>query len=422
MKRKRVVALILSGVICGACAVGAYASFVDSIAIDSSIKMGAVNIDLKEYQKDKSSGKLVDYVNGTQEEPKIVVPAEQISKIPTVTNKGEDCYLRASFTYSGATEELTALSDEDLSGITEDWEKIGDYWYYKNVLKKGDSVDIFQGISVPADWTEAHADQELKVNVKAEAIQAKNFKPDYSAMSPWGNQTIELALTEDDGEVTEVQKNVKLSVEFNGDAHKLVAAPKNFFQNFGTMMPGDTFSDSVKLANTTDKEAELFFRTDLKNQTAEQIDLLSKINLMVNYGGKEVYNGPLKADDLNTYISLGKYKAGQEGKLDFTVSVPKELNNTYALQKADVRWIFTVKEQEDAKKKDKDSNTGGNDSGSSSGGGSEASSTTGGGSSTSAPVKTGDDTNVYPLLLAIGVSALGVVTVIVTKKKGKDEE
>ena len=266
MKRKKVLALILACTVCGATAIGAYAAFVDSIAIDSSIQMGLVNIDLKEYQEDKSSGKLVDYVNGTANEPKIVLPSEQISKIPKVTNKGEDCYLRASFTYSGATDELEGLSDDDLTGMTEDWEKIGDYWYYKNVLKKGESTDIFQGISVPADWTEAHASQELKVNVRAEAIQAKNFKPDYSAMSPWGNHTIELALTEDDGEVTEVQKNVKLSVEFNGDAHKLVAAPKNFFQNFGTMMPGDTFSDSVKLSNTTDKEAELFFRTDLKNQ------------------------------------------------------------------------------------------------------------------------------------------------------------
>lgn len=416
MKRKKVLALILACTVCGATAIGAYAAFVDSIAIDSSIQMGLVNIDLKEYQEDKSSGKLVDYVNGTANEPKIVLPAEQISKIPKVTNKGEDCYLRASFTYSGATDELEGLSDDDLTGMTEDWEKIGDYWYYKNVLKKGDSTDIFQGISVPADWTEAHASQELKVNVRAEAIQAKNFKPDYSAMSPWGNHTIELALTEDDGEVTEVQKNVKLSVEFNGDAHKLVAAPKNFFQNFGTMMPGDTFSDSVKLSNTTDKEAELFFRTDLKNQTAEQIDLLSKINLAVTYNGKEVYNGPLKADDLNSYVSLGKYKSGQEGKLDFTISVPKELNNTYALQKADVRWIFTVKEQEDAKKKDNSTDNGG-----SSGGGSDAVSHDTGSSSAS-PVKTGDDTNIYPLLLALGVSALGGVTLVITKKKGKEEK
>ena len=160
MKRKKVVALILSGVICGACAVGAYAAFVDSIAIDSSIQMGLVNIDLKEYQQDVSTGKLVSYVNGTAKEPKIVVPAEEISKIPKVTNKGEDCYLRASFTFSGATDELEGLSDDDLTGMTEDWEKIGDYWYYKNVLKKGEEVDIFQGISVPADWTEAHASQE----------------------------------------------------------------------------------------------------------------------------------------------------------------------------------------------------------------------------------------------------------------------
>ena len=62
--------------------------------------------------------------------------------------------------------------------------------------------------------------------------------------------------------------------------------------------------------------------------------------------GQELYSGNLKAEGINKDISLGKYQAGQGGRLDFAIKVPAELKNAYALRKADVKWIFTVNENE----------------------------------------------------------------------------
>ena len=414
MKRKNVAALLLTGTLLLGCGAGAYASFVDSVAVDSHISMGLVDIDLSEYEKD-ANGNTVIYTND-----KTVVPGENISKIPRITNKGENCYIRAKITYEGASDGLDGFSDNDVSGINEDWIKIGDYYYYKKILTQKESVDLFTNVTIPASWTEAHSDQSLGLTIQADAIQAVNFKPDYSAMSPWGNQTIELAMAEEDGEVTETQKNVKLSVEFNGKAHKLIAAPKDFFSNFGKAMPGDVLSDSVNLSNTTDKTAELFFRTDLKNQNADQLDLLDKLQLTISMNGKELYSGNMRADSLNSYISLGKYKKGEAGKLDFTVSVPKELGNAYALKDADVRWIFTVREQTDKDTSGKKNNNPADNSGGSSydgsGGGAAVEH---GGSSSTAPVKTGDDTPILPIALAFGVSGIAVTGIALKKKRTK---
>ena len=214
----------------------------------------------------------------------MVLPGDLISKIPTVTNKGEPCWLRAKIAYGNTSDTLDGFSDDNISGITEDWVKIGEYYYYKNILDKGETVDIFTGVTIPSTWTEEHADQSLAVGIVAEAIQAANYKPDFESMSPWGNEEIQLAVAESDGEETERLENVKLSVQFNGDAHKLVAAPSDFFQNFSVAMPGDVFTDSVELSNTTDRDAELFFNTEQLGLSGEQDETAQKFDAYHFYG------------------------------------------------------------------------------------------------------------------------------------------
>lgn len=44
--------------------------------------------------------------------------------------------------------------------------------------------------------------QKIAVDIQADAIQAANFKPDFSAMSPWGNQVIQKCVHEQDGTLT----------------------------------------------------------------------------------------------------------------------------------------------------------------------------------------------------------------------------
>ena len=148
---------------------------------------------------------------------------------------------------------------KEMKGISKDWVKRGEYYYYTKILEKSDSVDFFEKIAIPSYWTEEHASRRLSMTVQADAIQAKNFRPDFAAMSPWGNQEIELCVHERNGKLTCRKENVRLSVVFHGKAHKLMSVPDDFFINFQAAMPGDTFRDSVTVSNTTEKDAEIFF-------------------------------------------------------------------------------------------------------------------------------------------------------------------
>ena len=50
---------------------------------------------------------------------------------------------------------------------------------------------------------------------------------------------------------------------------------------------------------------------------------------------------------LNSNISLGTYQPGESGSLMFTVSLPAELKNAYALRDTYVNWIFSVQGAEE---------------------------------------------------------------------------
>ena len=128
-------------------------------------------------------------------------------------------------------------------------------------------------------------------------------------------------------------------------------------------MPGDVKEGKALIKNKTKDKVEVFFRTEklTYGQDYDEIDtsLLQKIKLKIKLkrdGTEEklLYNGDLGAESLNKYISLGIYEKGYDGEFIFTIEVPKELKNAYALSKIDVKWIFAV-EKEGNKPQDKPS-------------------------------------------------------------------
>lgn len=100
--------------------------------------------------------------------------------------------------------------------------------------------------------------EKLGITIVADAIQAANFSPDFNAMSPWGNQEILRCIHDTNGRVVKRKSQVKLRVVFERDAHKLIAAPEDFFAGFSAAMPGDVLEDSVKIKNATENTAEIF--------------------------------------------------------------------------------------------------------------------------------------------------------------------
>ena len=200
---------------------GTYGLFSDTLKVSNHIATGDVNIGVKEYAKKGNS-------ESTYKAPSVVTPGEQISKIPRITNYGMSCWIRARIGYENSNSGLEGLSDSQILGMDKNWVKRGEYYYYTQPLKRKGHTDLFQAVTFPEKWTEEHAGQELGVTIQAEAIQAANFQPDFSAMSPWGNQEIQKCVHEQNNTVICKEQDTKLSVTFNGKAKKLLSVPGDF--------------------------------------------------------------------------------------------------------------------------------------------------------------------------------------------------
>ena len=268
-----------------------------------------------------------------------------ISKIPRITNHALPCWVRARILYTNSVKELEGLNDTNLSGFPAKWIRRGEYYYYTSILKKRESVDLFQSVHIPASWEKEHELQKLGMIIQAEAIQAANFTPDFAAMSPWGNQLIRQCIHEENGTMTCKKPQTKLTVEFNGKAHKLLAVPGDFFTNLGTAMPGDVLTDTITLSNTTDDPAELLFRTSVKGRSEEKRAMLKDVKLTVAMGNEILYRGNLESTGLEKNRSLGRFASGQTGNMKFRLEIPTEWDNRMAQKSADVTWIFTVNEK-----------------------------------------------------------------------------
>ncbi|MCD7867765.1 MAG: hypothetical protein LUG62_06140, partial [Clostridiales bacterium] len=374
------------------------AAFTDSVTVANHISTGDIRISLEEYEE--KNGREILYEN-----PKTVLPGDTVSKIPRITCEAEDCWVRVKISYTDNLNGLEGLGDENLGEIPEKWEKIGEYFYYTEILGYGESADLFHWIHIPEDWTEEWAEKKLSMEIRAEAIQAANYTPDFTAMSPWGNEEIQKCIHTVDGMEASVPEKKSLMVEFNGDAHRLLAVPDDFFSNFARAMPGDTLRDTAQIRNTTDSTAEIFFQTSPECLSVSGQDLAEKLGLTISMDGKELYSGNLLAEELNAPVSLVTLAPGEEGELEFVISLPAGLDNAYALREADVKWIFSV--NEDSPTQTPETNP---EDGESGGSGTAREATS---------VKTGDETNIRLYFLLFLLAGVCGVTTLIRKGGGK---
>lgn len=306
-----------------------------SVEVTNRFETGIVDIGIMEYQ----------IVNGQEEAWKnnpVILPGNQISKIPRIYNYGTDCYVRVKISFR-ETEEIT---EKNLFGMSGKWMKADDgYYYYKEILKKGKTVDVFQGIEIPENLSQDMAGKSFYLDIDADAIQSKNFIPDFEAASPWGSVEILSCGKEgayDIGIFKQADTQL-FEIEYQGRIEKLVKNKDDFFANFPYLMPGDTYSDCIKIVNDDKtRELNLYFRSEAKDDS----ELLDKILLRITtefYGEKkEIYYGSLRAAELSQEGLLGVLRKGAEGVFYFEIEVPKELDNKYTILDSSVKWIFST--------------------------------------------------------------------------------
>ena len=328
MNRKRKIAIILCSAVV---TLGIGTAFGETVAsVVNNFNTGIVDIDLQQYEI--VNGEEVESMGVTE-----VMPGRQVSRIARITNEAYDCYVRAKVAFSKED-----LSEEDLYGISEDWVRKDDgYYYYTKVLKTDESTDLFEGVSIPTDFSQELEEQRLNLDVNVDAIQSRNFNPNFNNGNPWGDVEI-LERKQGDYEMSQFKMNEDsnvFTVEYKGASEGLVINKDDFFSDFTTMMPGDVLEHDIELKNTGDNKIDLYFNTE----TVDDSELLDAIQLQISVDGKEIYNGSINAEELNDKIKLGNYG---DGKMSFKVTVPAELNNHYSLLDSKVKWVFSADEQE----------------------------------------------------------------------------
>lgn len=139
------------------------------------------------------------------------------------------------------------------------------------------------------------------------------------------------------------------TIEYLGSTEGIISTNENFFSDFGVSFPGDIKEDFIEIKNSTDDEVEIFFKSESVDKNSD--DLIEKLSLIIslehNNEVKKIYEGNLKADKLNDYISLGNYKKGYNGKLLFKISIPTDLDNSYSNKIANFKWFFKVEDNND---------------------------------------------------------------------------
>lgn len=169
---------------------GIMAYFTDRTTVTNNIKMGIVDIDIKEYTIN-SEGQKVEW-----RDMENVLPGEKVSKIPEIecVDGAVDCYVRAKVEISCKDPQLAnsnlLLTIDDLNVDSLKWYYCSQdgYFYYKQILTDSSNpVVLFSEVTIPTSLDNKWSLQNISIDVTAEAIQSKNFTPDFSDEStePW---------------------------------------------------------------------------------------------------------------------------------------------------------------------------------------------------------------------------------------------
>lgn len=296
--------------------------------IVNHVSIGDINISLNEYELD-ADGNEIPYNNH-----KLVLPGDRIDKIVRVTNQANSAWLRMKIEYV-SVDGIQGMSDEMLTLDSEQWEKIGEYWYWKQPISTDQSIDFIRDVKVPSEWDESYSGKKFSIVITAEAVQEANFTPDFTMPDPWFGTIIETCVHS--SYETTYAKDKNFLVVFEDGTKGLVQIGDDFFSGWDSLMPGDIVSDTVTLKNNYRKPITLYFHT----KTVADDALLKALNLMIKNGEQVIYDGSL-AGEISKKVKLATLGEDETATLSYTLTVPAELNNDYAMASTKTRWIFST--------------------------------------------------------------------------------
>ena len=279
------------------------------------IKTDIVDIRIQNYKLEKNNNE-IEY--GT--EINKVMPGDNISIIPKISNLGMDCYLRIKVNYVDNNIDFT----DYVTGFSKDFTKYGDYYYYNRILNSNETIKLFDTIRIPKDVRSLTKNNNIKLEIITEAIQGKNFQPDYTLANPWKNVKPEKTVNSTYDIDAE---NSKVLINYENNTDKDISVSNNFLERARRIVPCDSFTDTMKIKNANKENAKYYLKLNTNKNNIKETNLLNQIQLIITRkNGQVVYNGKLLNEDK---ILLGEYKLNEEDELYFKVSVPEELDNQF---------------------------------------------------------------------------------------------
>lgn len=170
---KRMAAL-LSAIVVGMSTVPAYAQ--SEVSVINHVGIGNVNIELTKSSLDKDGRKTAF------DDEQVVLPGQTVDEIVEVNNLANDAWIRMKVTFDDS--DIKGLDDSLLS-ISDNWIKRGGYYYYTKPVDRGDSAEFMENVKIPTTWDESLSDQKMELHFTADAVQIKNFTPDFDSDDPW---------------------------------------------------------------------------------------------------------------------------------------------------------------------------------------------------------------------------------------------
>ena len=301
---------------------GVYAAVTSVVTVENEVSVGAVNIELGHYYEDGGAEQ-----NNTYKKEDLAGKSF-VSSVPRVKNLGVSSYIRLLVSYYD--EEGNEAERANVSDLGADWAKIGDYYYLTREASTGESLDVFKGISVPASWNENNS--QVVMIMKAEAVQAAHFNPDFTSEQPWG--VIAIKDFDDNYQIDSEDHTSAVTITYDDSAEKYVSVPDNFLTRLNVLVPGDSANGEITIENSDSEEHEIWMEMDIPNSSLGDTFIVT-----VKRGDEVLFDGTVS--DLNN-LSLGKYPSGSSDTITISLELPAEAGNDISGIASDINWGFRV--------------------------------------------------------------------------------
>lgn len=188
------------------------------------------------------------------------------------------------------------------------------------------------------------------------------------------------------------------SVTYSGDSGNFIFAPgsnhspTDLFTNFKDVMPGDSIEQEIVVKNNASLKKKVKISMRAIGAT-ENSEFLSQLRLRVEkVGSTNMFDSTANATaQLTNWVELGMLYSGGEVKLKVILDVPTSLDNNFQSQLGKLDWEFAVEEFEIEASDPK-------------------------------PPETGDNTNIFPIVIVCAVSAFLIILILAIKRKSKEND